>query len=379
MVLEETLVFGEAEDADRFVTFLKGRGVRARRRVTSFITEETRVRGPIAGLFDWLNAEIEEREEDEDLSLEAGAEPGEDIDDILGFEPDTFGEPEILSESRRLRRIRAMLARQYMVISQALETKQVGDLVVLGSPPGNQNQPGSKTMDQGQRNLLAALDISKAPDSRVDGDPVTDNGPSKAKTRPGPEMLIGGFRDLQRELDGLVARQTLVEQGIVEETAEGLRLLRTVAPDEIETEVTVTGIEISPGLVQDHGVRTDFLIHYETDYAVECEGSIHLACSADEVEEALLGTSVTPESFDGLLFDLSTKSQVIGVLLEALEREGRTTLEALVGEVQATRLETNSPEATVVVETTPEFVRALVEDLRKAGAITGNERKMRRA
>ena len=38
-----------------------------------------------------------------------------------------------------------------------------------------------------------------------------------------------------------------------------------------------------------------------------------------------------------------------------------------------------SPEATVVLNTPPEFVRALVDDLRKAGAITGNDKKMRRA
>ena len=328
MVLEERLVFGDAGDADRFVTFLKGRGVRARRHVISCITEETLVRGSLAQLFDWVNAEIEDRKDDDDLS--------DQIEADLGEEEEDFADAMIRSERLRLERFRETLTRQYVVISTALEKKQVGDLVTVGRPFSAQDQPDAEQVDGELRNLLG-------------------------------------------ELDELVARRTLIEQGILEETTGGLRLARMVVPDEIETELSVTDIDISPGLVQEHGVRTDFEIFYDTEYVVECEGSIHLSCKGDEVEEAVLGRSVTPESLETLVYHLGVKGQAIGVVLEVFDREGRTSLETVVEAVRTTRLETNSPEATVVLNTPPEFVRALVDDLRKAGAITGNDRKMRRA
>ncbi|MGD9937307.1 MAG: hypothetical protein AB7S61_07510 [Methanoregulaceae archaeon] len=328
MVLEERLVFGDAGDADRFVTFLKGRGVRARRHVISCITEETLVRGSLAQLFDWVNAEIEDRKDDDDLS--------DQIEADLGEEEEDFADAMIRSERLRLERFRETLTRQYVVISTALEKKQVGDLVTVGRPFSAQDQPDAEQVDGELRNLLG-------------------------------------------ELDELVARRTLIEQGILEETTGGLRLARMVVPDEIETELSVTDIDISPGLVQEHGVRTDFEIFYDTEYVVECEGSIHLSCRGDELEEAVLGRSVTPESLETLVYHLGVKGQAIGVVLEVFDREGRTSLETVVEAVRTTRLETNSPEATVVLNTPPEFVRALVDDLRKAGAITGNDRKMRRA
>ena len=328
MVLEERLVFGDAGDADRFVTFLKGRGVRARRHVISCITEETLVRGSLAQLFDWVNAEIEDRKDDDDLS--------DQIEADLGEEEEDFADAMIRSERLRLERFRETLTRQYVVISTALEKKQVGDLVTVGRPFSAQDQPDAEQVDGELRNLLG-------------------------------------------ELDELVARRTLIEQGILEETSEGLRLARMVVPDEIETELSVTDIGISPGLVQEHGVRTDFEIFYDTEYVVECEGSIHLSCRGDELEEAVLGRSVTPESLETLVYHLGVKGQAIGVVLEVFDREGRTSLETVVEAIRTTRLETNSPEATVVLNTPPEFVRALVDDLRKAGAITGNDRKMRRA
>ena len=329
MVLEERLVFGDAGDADRFVTFLKGRGVRARRHVISCITEETLVRGPLAQLFDWVNAEIEDRKDDDDLSKEIEADQGEE-------EEEDFAGAMFRSERLRLERFRETLTRQYVVISKALEKKQVGDLVTVGQPFGAQDQSGAALEDGEIRNLLG-------------------------------------------ELDELVARRTLIEQGILEETGGGLRLARMVVPDEIETELSVSDIDISPELVQEHGVRTDFEIFYDTEYVVECEGSIHLSCKGDEVEEAVLGTSVTPESLETLVYHLGLKAQAIGVVLEVFDREGRTSLETVVEAIRTTRLETNSPEATVVLNTPPEFVRALVDDLRRAGAITGNDRKMRRA
>ena len=328
MVLEERLVFGDAGDADRFVTFLKGRGVRARRHVISCITEETLVRGSLAQLFDWVNAEIEDRKDDDDLS--------DQIEADLGEEEEDFADAMIRSERLRLERFRETLTRQYVVVSKALEKKQVGDLVTVGRSFSAQDQPGAELVDGELRNLLG-------------------------------------------ELDELVARRTLIEQGILEETSEGLRLARMVLPDEIETELSVTDIDIMPELVQEHGVRTDFEIFYDTEYVVECEGSIHLSCRGDELEEAVLGRSVTPESLETLVYHLGVKGQAIGVVLEVFDREGRTSLETVVEAVRTTRLETNSPEATVVLNTPPEFVRALVDDLRKAGAITGNDRKMRRA
>ncbi len=328
MVLEETLVFGDAGDADRFVTFLKGRGVRARRKVSSLITEETRVRGPFAKLFDWLNAEIADRRVDDDLSYDLAADQGE--------EEEEFAEEMIRSERVQLERFRDTLTRQYIVIEKALEDRQVGDLVAVGRPMSELNQVGSELVDR-------------------------------------------GLWDLIGEIDEIVARQTLVEQGILEETNEGLRLARAVVPEAIETEVVVGDVEISPELVQERGLRTDFVIFYETEYVVECEGSIHLSCSGDEVEEAVLGTSVTPESLEALVYHLGVMRQAIGVVLEVFDREGRTDLETVIGAVRTTRLETNRPEATLVLDTPPEFVRALLDDLRKAGAITGNDRKMRRA
>lgn len=332
MVLEETLVFGEAGDADRFVTFLKGQGVRARRRVMSFITEETQVRGPISGLFDWLNAEIEERKLDEEPpdAFEEGLKEGDDE----GFEADRFGDPATMSERRQLELIRDTLIRQYVMLSQALNGKVIGDPVAVDKP-------------------------------LRDGD------------LPELRMTNGGLLNLLGELDEALVRHTLIETGVVEESDEGLRLIRMVVPDEIEIEIAVSDIDVTPELVDEHGVRTEFLFHFETEYSVECEGTIHLACTPDEVEQAVLGTSVTPESLDDLIYSTQMKAQVIGAVLEVFDREGRTTLETVVGALRGARIETNSS-AVIMLDTTPEFVRALVEDLRKAGAITGNDRKLRR-
>jgi hypothetical protein len=329
MVLEETLVFGDAGDADRFVSYLKAQGVRARRRVLPYITEAIQVRGPLSGLIDWVNAEIEERRFEEEHP-----DPNDEGDDEE-FEPDTFGDPPDISERFHLNALRDNLNRQYVTLSQALDGKSIGDPVAIDRPFTGEDLP-----------------VPVVPD----------------------EKLL----ELLGELDHALVRENLIRSGVVEETENGLRLVRTVSPGDIEFVMGVPDIDVTPELVDAHGVLTEFHIHFETEYAVECEGAIHLACTPDDVERALIGTSVTPESLDDLVHSFQAKAQVIGSALEVIEREKRASLESVVAELCNNRVDTDSS-AVVVLDPTPEFVRVLIDDLRKAGAITGNDRKLRRA
>ena len=52
MVLEETLVFDTADDADKFVSFLRGHEVHVQKVTGSYFFDETMMEGPIKNLIE---------------------------------------------------------------------------------------------------------------------------------------------------------------------------------------------------------------------------------------------------------------------------------------------------------------------------------------
>lgn len=315
-MLEEILTFGDAGDADRFVAVLKGGGVRARRRVVPVVMEEPIVRGPLAGLMAWIQVEIDAREGSE--------EPGE-ADPL----PDLLASKDLM----HLGMVQAGLIRRFERVARVLEGKQVGDFLYT---------TGLETRDH----------------------------PGEKEPEP--------WTKLSADFETGLLSSTLIDAGVAEETGDGLRLLREVEAGAIESEIACHTIDPTPDLVEAQELALEYRISYDTAYRVEIEGAVHLAFTASELDEAVTGTSVDLEQLDDLLYNLQEGAQVIGACLEVLDREGRTTLEVIVKALRVVRIETDGT-AEIVLDTTPEFVRALVDDLRKAGAVTGNERKLRRA
>jgi hypothetical protein len=334
MVLEESLLFYKEEDADTFVRFLREKDCRLQKLFESTVHEETVMHGTLANLICII----------EDAMIRQKPElPHEPVkEEPLAQEP---------GENTSLPDIRANFA--------ASNTRMLSNLKFC------------RDYITGIMERFNPGDVIYTPDHL---DKI------KEGLKPGAEEMSDD------ELETMLTQSILIydcvnilEDNCVAETrSEGMILLKKAEPGDLTVERRAWGPdEIDGGTLKKFSITLTHNIYYDTATRVTIDPRIHFNCPLKDVETILEDLEVDDDSAERLLDDLYLKAPALDRLLNLIETAGKISLPDLIREMESAALEETDADIQVVLNSSPEFVSSMINDLRKLGIIQGNDRKIR--
>jgi len=326
MVLEETLLFSDEEDADEFISFLRENHCRAQKITDSAVFNETLVTGPINGLIRFFEQEY--------------------LDAVSTEEnPKTSpGMPE-LPVVKSLKAIRAF-------VGDVMDRTACGELIYTTDEFKQMKEDMSAEVET----QLKAVDIAEQPKLGID-------------------IILKVLTDRSSVFSSLRAME---DAGWVKTEPEGIRLLQKNNPNDLPAERSVHDEEtINRDTLKELDLVLNDHIYYEPEFRLVIDPRIHVACTADEVEEALDGLEVDEESEDTLLDNMDDKRVAIDAILDAISDAGKCSIEDLIEKMDDVPLEMEDSTNQLTAHLSPAYVTSLVNDLRKIGVIEGNDRKLR--
>jgi hypothetical protein len=334
MVLEETLLFYDEDDADVFIRFLREKNCRAQKKNESSIYETTEMVGTIGNMVRLIETKIESevREPDKDPVERDGSTPG----------PGKSASPADIKES----------------------------------PAGSYTKmlEGLKSIRDYAGDIMARFNC---------GDIIfTDEDLQKSK-----ENMQAFFDDESREGVGKLFLEefiwqshllTLEDNGVVETRPEGVFLIKKIDPNDLLVERRPWGTdEVDLETQKQYGIFFRLHIDFETATRVIIDPRIHFNCALHEVEEILIDLEADEFSEEELLRNLAIKGLAIRSLLIVIETAGRISLPDLIRNLERVTTGLVDEDPQLVGHLSPEFVTEITNDLRKIGAVVGNDKKMR--
>ena len=313
MVLEETLVFDTADDADKFVSFLRGHEVHVQKVTGSYFFDETMMEGPIKNLIEVYSGAVAP------------------VDD--------------LSEERRKTRdaansfLTAHLTSIRDYVGEVMGRYQEGDLVV----PRDEIEKNKAALKE--EALEKSEDLKDTLLSRI---PIEDaliamENAGIVKTEPDGIRLVKKI-----DPDALPLQRRLME------------------PDYYDVST-----------LKAKNLTVNHLFYFETETRLFIDPRIHIALEPEVVREALIDLEVDEESADELLMNMATKQVSITCIMDAISRSGRISLPDLITIVDAVSVPLKDSESLLTAYITPSYATSIVNDLRKLGLVEGNDRKLR--
>jgi len=334
MVLEESLLFYQENDADTFLRFLREKNCRALKSVESTVNEETVMNGTIGNLIRVIeNARIWQKPEPAQSPVKEetpATEPGE-ISAFSGKRADFAS-----TQARMLSHLQ--FSRDH--IAGIMERYCVGDVVY-------------------------------SPDhlERI------------------KESLITGAEEVPEDkLEELVTQSVLTydcvsileDNAVVETRPEGMVLLRKVDPCDLTVERRAWDQdEIDIETLRKFDITLTHHICYDTATRVTIDPRIHFNCVLKDVETILDDLEVDDDSAEKLLDDLYLKAPALDRVLNLIETAGKISLPDLVRDMASATLEEVDSDIRIVLNSSPEYIISMVNDLRKLGILEGNDRKIR--
>lgn len=342
MVLEESLLFIDDADADQFIKFLRGKDCRAQKRHEGHVVEDILMRGSVGTMIAMLEGEI-------------AADPefycrSPDHDEHLLF--------------------RTLMGQ--------LEKEEMTNDVMLPLMLKNAKQTRDYIADVNNR--FNEGDVFSAP-----GFPADCTGDRDSLK----QMLEEKSRDdMESNLDELFSLIThlkvMVENNLIKSDPDGFVLLRKMNPDDVSIEYPVTDLElIEVEALEAHHLSLIRKISLSTRTLVSTDPYLYYACTGEELLDAISTLRVDEESFDHLLFNFYYKGIVVNQIIDLIAAEGKTSLSAIIEQAETLTnrvmkdLEKDQDELASFTQVSPEFVTGLINDLRKAGVIKGNDTKIR--
>ena len=334
MVLEETLLFDDEEDADVFIRFLREKNCRAQKKNESAIFEEAEMVGTIGNYIRLIETKTdpEVQEAHKDPVEREGSTPGPGISAYPADRIVRFAE----SNAKMLEALKSI--RDY-----------AGDIMTRFNPG----------------------DII-----------ITDEDLLRMK-----EQIRTGFEDeSQDDLEGILLEKiamrsnllTLEDNGVVETRPEGIFLIKKIDPNDLLVERRPWGTdEVDRETQKRYGITLKLHIDFETATRVIIDPRIHFTCTLKEVEEILDNREVDEFSEEELQRNLAFKGLAIRSILKVIDTAGRISLSDLIQNLKDVTPGLVDDEHLVVEHFSPEFVTEITNDLRKIGAVVGNDRKMR--
>ncbi|MCX6696411.1 MAG: hypothetical protein NTV84_02420 [Methanoregula sp.] len=331
MVLEESLLFANEEDADAFIRFLREKRCRVQKITDSYIFNETLLSGPIKGII-----RILEGSNTDPRKLQEGN-----------------GNPVNLHTTATLANLNAI----HSFISKVMDKFNPGDIIL--------------TTEEYEK---MKADIAADLEAKLQADPEWDKRASSLA-----EKLISMTGPLLAEkmpiMDCLI---TMEDEGLVKTEPEGIRLAKKINPDDLPMERRAADPdEFDPETLKKFGLVLHTRIYYETETRLVIDPMIHAACTPDEVEEALENCEIDETSLDDLLSNLVDKGVAIKAIMDVISKAGKISLPDLIREMDAVSLKLKDAEQRITAHASQKFVESMVSDLRKIGMIEGNDKKIR--
>ena len=326
MVLEETLLIHNEEDADEFISFLRENHCRAQKITDSFFFNETLVTGPIKGVIRFY----------EKATLNAST---------AGESPEKSARVLDLPVLQNLKSIRDL----------------VRDLMSRFSP----GEIIYTTAEYEQHKMNTISDVVERLKSAKDDNPSISG--------------IDEFRKMIAERSPVMETVIAMEDaGWVTIEPDGIRLVQKNDPEELPTERRVLDADaVDRDALKEFNLTLHDHIYYGTEIRLVIDPRIHVTCTVDEVDEALDELEVDKDSVDTLLSNLNNKSVAINSVLNAISKAGKCSIEDLIEKMDDVPLEIEDSTDKISAHFSHEYITSLVNDLRKIGLIEGNDRKLR--
>lgn len=328
MVLEETVIFTEEDDAAEFISFLRKKGCPCQKVVRGMVYREEVMAGKLSQIISWYGKEAGRYEEMEDGQEEAtwfhaGQQKYQQCRERIGELLAGRVPGDILYTSRDLEgTMKSFLSRKSPeILSQLFKDtgdEDSGDIPVVPGPTG-------------------------------------ENGPSS-------------------EYPFILAHLMMSENGVVTETPDGFSMKRQVSPGDIQLEISLGSIpKIDLDNVPD--LVPKIKMGLDPAYVVIADPVIHLVCEPDEVMELLEGMELDDAVLDAVLENLYGKQLIIDAIIEEIEQAGVISVSDLA--IRMKEREGTGLPPTIEFFLSPLIVTAVVTELRKRDVLAGNDQKIR--
>ena len=338
MVLEESLLFYMDKDATAFIGRLKKMGCHATKRVEVVVIEEMAMEGPLGGMIEVLEEIVDENNEPapEDIDDEMGTMLLFAAEKAVGAVKSSKNTNHLLLKS--LRRIRDFTA-------GLMKKHEVDDVICLRSDFDDINPDLTKYSDKRDKHESAKAIYEKLP-------------------------LLNSIKVMK-------------ENGLVKVTPGGITLLQKADADEmfIERRISVPDL-FDPDLfdedmLDEHDIHVLKNVNYIPMIRVSIEPSLYFTCEDDDLIDALEGLVLEKESEKVLLANFPYKKLFLESVIEVIETGKMVPLSKIIEESEEFLPILADEPYKVVVHAPPETVKGVIDDMRKAGVIRGNDAGIR--
>lgn len=332
MVLEESLVFNNGEDADEFIRFLKKKGCHAVKWKEGVVSKDTTITGNLKEVIAFLE-KVEERSGSGGAGL-AGTASALAKTIISGS---AGGKLPKLTNAMLLTSLKLTLG----VLKDLMERHNEGDVIYTRE------------------------DLLKIQKDLAD---------------------LAGSSNRDELTAGLIERMPLFsclgvldENGLITTSPEGINLQKMIDPDQIVIERNVPDPSaFGSGLLQEYDISLDQVVQYTTQVRVRTGPELYFTCDPEEVFTALLDLAVDPECLELLMFNGIHKTYIINEITGLLQFYQKISLDEIIQRMESFVLITDELEEDAMSGfASSEYVREIIRDLRTAKVIRGTDDNLR--
>ncbi|HPM55470.1 MAG TPA: hypothetical protein PK739_11170 [Methanoculleus sp.] len=194
------------------------------------------------------------------------------------------------------------------------------------------------------------------------------------------ELPEGALPDARKTLlHKLMAFATLCENGLIkDEDEENMVVQRHMNPDDLI--ITIPGEateDIDPEILKDHNIKMEMTAFPVPEYLLEFGLEAILEGDLDKIEEIADDLEIDEEDYISFRESISLKKIVIGRTLEILEEHGALTPAGIAEILGGSAIEDLEDGYDILLTLTPEFVKGLLNDLKKVGLVRKKGEKFR--
>jgi hypothetical protein len=333
MVLEENLLFYDEDDADVFIGFLLGKNCRVQKMTEGSIYEETLMKGRIGDLISVVETAMNDT-----IPEHFQNPPGSERPDPVSDDPATP------ADSNELRFLYTKMLENLESIRERIRETTVqlnpGDIIA-----------STRELEQMKQRVMDCIENDSE------------------------EEQIGL---LQEEIFLQDCLQIMEDNGMAKTGAEGMVLLKKTDADDLIIERRAWDPdEVDPGILKSHNISLDHHITFGTVTRVLISPRIHFNCDPKEIESVLDDLDVDEDRAAVLIGNMYRKSFVIDAIMSVIETAGKISLTDIIHEMESVPSTIAQEDCRLFLDSSQEFITGLVNDLRKTGAIEGNDRKIR--
>jgi len=333
MVLEETLRFNSADDADTFIRFLRKKRRKAYKKPVMYSYSEEEVSGPLDGMIAYLES-LSDRE------APVGTKgPVKNI---------------VLQRLDKLKRGREVLER-------LLSSHEEGDVLFSEDEIRRYSEQFFRHIGD----MFYPLMKEK----------MEEMGQEVPPRDPRPAVSGEEFG----EADTMIfVHDTLKESGMVSVEGGNVRLVKKVEAGKCRMRMNTMGLgPVNEDEVAGHGVSSSVNLYVDAQFEVYMDGSLLVECSVNDIEEGLEGLEVDEESLDEFYSNYEEKQLAIMGILEVVEMAGRISFARLQESLADYPMHLKEGREQVRLTLEPAFLSSLVTDMRKLGYLSGSQENIR--